>query len=106
MSAFAPDLHTLLWARPIVREYNRFSSTRPFGIFGPPTYMAGWVAMDAIRKACADGSATRADVTELVRDTDLPSIVGGRIRFDERGDLRGDATFTVFKITNGKYAVA
>jgi branched-chain amino acid transport system substrate-binding protein len=106
VSAFAPDLHTVRSARAIVREYNRFSKNRTFGTFGPPTYMAGWVAMDAIRKACANGSASRAEVTRLVRGTNLPSITGGRTRFDAKGDLRGGGAFTVFKVTNGKYTVA
>ncbi len=106
VSAFAPDLHSVRSARAIVREYNRFSKNRTFGTFGPPTYMAGWVAMDAIRKACARGGATRAEVTRNVRATNLPSITGGRTRFDKKGDLFGGGSFTVFKISNGKYTVA
>jgi branched-chain amino acid transport system substrate-binding protein len=106
VSAFAPDLHSVGSARAIVREYNRYSKNRTFGTFGPPTYMAGWVAMDAIRKACARGGATRAEVTRIVRTTNMPSIIGGRIRFDKKGDISGGGAFTVFKITNGKYAVA
>jgi branched-chain amino acid transport system substrate-binding protein len=106
VSSFAPDLHTVRAARAIVREYNRFSKNRTFGTFGPPTYMAGWVAMTAIRKACANGRASRAEVTRNVRTTNIPSITGGRTRFDRKGDLFGGGKFTVFKITNGKYAVA
>ena len=104
--SFAPDLHSVRAARAIVREYNRYSKNRTFGTFGPPTYMAGWVAMTAIRKACADGSASRAEVTRNVRTTNIPSITGGRTRFDKKGDLFGGGKFTVFKVTNGKYAVA
>jgi branched-chain amino acid transport system substrate-binding protein len=106
VSGFAPDLHTVRAQRALVREYNRFSKNRTFGIFGPPSYMAGWVAMDAIRKACRSGGATRNEVTRLVRQTNLPSIIGGRTRFNKKGDIFGGGSFTVFKITNGKYAVA
>jgi len=106
VSGFAPDLHSVRSARAIVNEYNRFAKNRTFGIFGPPTYMAGWVAMTAIRKACANGSASRAEVTKFVRGTNMPSIIGGRARFDRKGDIFGGGAFTVFKITNGKYAVA
>jgi branched-chain amino acid transport system substrate-binding protein len=105
-SGFAPDLNLVGSARAIVREYNRFSKNRTFGIFGPPTYMAGWVAMTAIRKACANGSASRAEVTRNVRTTNVPSIIGGRARFDRKGDLFGGGSFTVFKVTNGRYTVA
>lgn len=105
VSAFAPDLHFDPKARAIIREYNTFSKNRTFGTFGPPAYMAGWVAMTAITKACADGKATRAEVTKFVRQTNIPSIIGNNIRFTAKGDVRG-ATFAVFKVTNGKYSVA
>jgi hypothetical protein len=62
--------------------------------------------MTAIRRACANGRASRAEVTGIVRTTNIPSITGGRARFDRKGDLFGGGKFTVFKITNGKYAVA
>ena len=41
-----------------------------------------------------------------MRQTNIPSIIGGRTRFDKKGDLFEGGKFTVFKITNGKYAVA
>lgn len=106
VSSFAPDLNLVRSARQIVREYNRFSNNRPFGTFGPPTYMAGWIAMGAIERACANGTATRAEVTTNVRRSSTPSILGGSIRFAPSGDIRGGGAFTVFKVTNGKYAVA
>ena len=54
-SVFAPDIHFDPRARALVREYNRYSKNKAFGSFGPATYMAGLVAMNAITKACADG---------------------------------------------------
>jgi len=105
VSAFAPDLHFDPKARAIIREYNKFSNNRTFGTFGPPAYMAGWVAMTAITKACADGKATRAEVTKFVRQTNIPSLIGDDIRFTAKGDVRG-AKFAVFKVVNGKYSVA
>jgi hypothetical protein len=65
--------------------------------------MAGWVAMSNITRACRDGRATRSEVTRLTRSTNVPSILGGNIRFDRKGDLRGGA-FTIYKITNGTYS--
>ncbi len=105
VSVFAPDLHFNPRARGIVREYNRYSKNRSFGSFGPATYMAGWVAMTSITRACRDGRATRAEVTRLMRTTNVPSILGGNVRFDKKGDLRGGA-FTIYKITDGKYRPA
>lgn len=103
VSIFAADLHFLKSARKIVAEYNRFSKNKTFGAFGPPTYMAAWIAMDAITKACADGKVSRAEVTPLVQKSVTPSILGGKIRFDKRGDVVG-AKFALYKVTNGKYS--
>jgi len=104
VSSFANDLRFLRSARAIVRAYNRFSGNKAFGTFGPPSYMAAWVAMGAITRACSDGTATRAEVTRQVRRTNTPSILGGRIQFTRRGDVRG-AKFYIFKVTNGTYAL-
>ena len=104
VSSFANDLRFLRSARTIVRGYNRFSGNKAFGTFGPPSYMAAWVAMGAITRACSDGTATRAEVTRQVRRTSVPSILGGRIQFTSRGDVRG-AKFYIFKVTNGNYAL-
>jgi len=104
VSVFAPDLHFDPKARAIVREYGRFVKKDTTGAFGPATYMAGWVAMVAIDKACANGNATRAEVVRMVRTTNVPSIIGANIRFDAKGDLRGGGEFVIYKITNGKYS--
>jgi branched-chain amino acid transport system substrate-binding protein len=102
VSVFAPDLHFDPKARAIVREYRRFARKDTSGVFGPATYMAGWVAMAAITEACADGVATRAEVVKQVRATSVPSIIGDDIRFDAKGDLK-DGGFVIYRITNGKY---
>jgi branched-chain amino acid transport system substrate-binding protein len=103
VSVFAPDLHFDRSARAIIRQYNRYSRNKSFGAFGPATYMAGWVAMTGIRQACANGRATRAEVTRAVRRTNVPSIIGARVRFTPSGDVRG-GKFVIYKITNGTYA--
>jgi branched-chain amino acid transport system substrate-binding protein len=104
VSVFAPDLHFDRKARAIVREYGRFVKKDTSGAFGPATYMAGWVAMTAIERACADGTATRAEVVNRVKASNVPSIIGKNIRFDRKGDLRGGGDFVIYKVTSGKYA--
>jgi len=104
VSSFANDLRFLRSARPLVRQYNRFSNNKAFGTFGPPSYMAAWVAMGAIERACADGEATRPEVLQQVRRTNVPSILGGRIRFTRRGDP-APTKFYIFRVTNGNYAL-
>jgi branched-chain amino acid transport system substrate-binding protein len=103
VSVFAPDLHFDPKARALVREYNRFSRNRSFGSFGPATYMAGLVAMNAIKTACADGRANRAEVTKFVRRTNIASIYGGRVRFSRLGDPL-PTRFIIYRITNGEYS--
>ena len=103
VSVFAPDLHFDRKARALVREYNRFSKNRSFGSFGPATYLAGEVAMAAITKACGDGSTTRAEVTKFVRQTNIPSIFGGTVRFSRKGDPL-PTRFVIYKIANGTYS--
>ncbi len=105
VSWFAPDLRLVRGGAAVVSAYNTFSRNRSFGTFGPPSYIAAWVLMDAIDTACGDGAATRAEVTAYVRRTNVPSILGGAIRFTKKGDLVG-AKYHVFKITDGKYTLA
>ncbi len=103
VSVFAADLHFLVSAKKIVAEYNKFSKKKTFGAFGPPSYMAAWIAMDAIVKACADDTLTRAEIGPLVQKSNTPSILGGNIRFNGKGDVIG-AKFALYKVTNGKYS--
>ena len=103
VSIFAPDLHFDPKAKKIVAEYKKFVKNDTSGAFGPATYQAGWVAMSALKKACADGKATRAEVTKAVKSSRTPSIIGAPTAFDSKGDPRGGA-FTIYKITNGKYS--
>jgi branched-chain amino acid transport system substrate-binding protein len=105
VSSFAPDLKLIPTGRPLVRQYNRFSNNKTFGTFGPPSYMAAWVLMRATDAACRDGSATRAEVSANVRRTNIPSILGGTIRFNRRGDVLGSKFYT-FKVENGRYTLA
>lgn len=104
-SSFANDLHFVRSKQAIVRAYNRFSHNKTFGTFGPPSYMAAWILATAVKKSCADGKISRAEVLKNVRKTNVPSILGGRIRFTSIGDVAG-AKFYVFHIVNGKYSPA
>jgi branched-chain amino acid transport system substrate-binding protein len=105
VSSFAPDIRLVPGGEAVVRAYEAFSNNRSFGRFGPPSYVAAWVLMRAISRSCRDSTATRAEVTASVRRTNIPSILGGSIRFTTKGDVVG-AKFYVFKIANGEYTLA
>ncbi len=97
VTSFAPDVRVLPGNEAFVRGYGgRFVSR-----FGPPAYVATQAAILAIRKACADGEATRAEVERNLRGTAIRRIVlGGGLRFTKRGERAG-ATFAVFRIGPG-----
>jgi branched-chain amino acid transport system substrate-binding protein len=105
VSVFAVDLHFEKSAAKTVAAYNKFSKNKTFGAFGPPSYMAAWVAMSAIQKACADGKVARGEVRAFVRKSNVPSILGGNVQFDSHGDVVG-GKYSIYKVTNGKYAKA
>ena len=97
VSSFAPDIRGIRGNDAFIRRYGK-----PFvSNFGPPAYVATQAAIAAIRKACADGAATRAEVDKNLQATFIPRIVlGGSLRFTARGDRKG-ASFSVFKLVAG-----
>jgi branched-chain amino acid transport system substrate-binding protein len=95
--AFAPDIRGIKGNAAFIRGYGKkFVSN-----FGPPTYVATQAAIAAIKKACADGNATRAEVQKQLRTTFIPkTILGGNLQFTARGDVKG-AKFYIFKLGAG-----
>jgi branched-chain amino acid transport system substrate-binding protein len=102
VSSFAPDIRNIPKDRALVAGYAKFAPGKTWGTFGPPTYEAGWALMDAIRRACTDGRVNRGDVLRQMRQTRMPSILGGTLRFTPRGEKVGSSWY-FFRITNGKY---
>ena len=97
VSSFAPDIRRIAGNAAFIKGYTgTFVSN-----FGPPMYVATQAAIAAIRKACADGEATRAEVEKNLRATFIRKIVlGGNLRFTTRGDRKG-ATFFIFRVGPG-----
>lgn len=94
VTSFAPDVRAIPGNEAFVRGYG----ARITSPFGPPAYVATQAAILAIKRACANGEATRAEVERELRATNIPRIVlGGGLRFTPRGERRG-ATFAVFRI--------
>jgi branched-chain amino acid transport system substrate-binding protein len=82
--------------RGYVSKYGDFKST-----FGPPTFVAVQVAAAAIKAACKDGRATRAEVLATTQKTHLQTtVLGYGIRF--RGGDPSRARFYVYKVSGGK----
>jgi ABC-type branched-subunit amino acid transport system substrate-binding protein len=97
VSAFAPDIRGIRGNEAFIEGYGgTFTSN-----FGPPVFVATQAAVAAIRKACADGDASRAEVQKLLQATYIPrTVLGGSLRFTARGDRSG-AKFSIFKLGTG-----
>ena len=105
VSSFAPDITGL--DDPAVQELATAYEQEfgDFGTFGPPTFAATTVVMDAAYRACQEGEEpSREVVLENVGTTDMSeSILGQPIAFDENGDIQ-DAQFFIFQISeDGAY---
>lgn len=104
-SAFAPDIHRSRNAavRAIVNAYiRRFGANAFRSNFGPPMYVAMQVAYIALKAACADGQATRAEVRSKLRSTNIPNtLLGFPMRFNRNHDPV-TARFFIFRVVNGK----
>ena len=105
VSSFAPDITGL--DDPAIQELvTAFEAEYgDFGTFGPPTYAATTVVMEAATAVCEDGEEpTRESILEQMPETNLSeSILGQPITFTESGDIE-DATFFIFQVgEDGSY---
>jgi branched-chain amino acid transport system substrate-binding protein len=102
-STFAPDIRNFSADKAIVAQYfKRFGKKAPLTTYGPPSYVATQVVIQAVARACKNGSATRAEVRQQIAKTHMKtSILGSPISFLQNGERRG-ARFTIFVIRNGK----
>jgi branched-chain amino acid transport system substrate-binding protein len=105
VSSFAPDITGL--DDPAIQELVAAFEAEygDFGTFGPPTYAATTVVMEAATAVCEDGEEpTREAILEQMPETNLSeSILGQPITFTESGDIE-DATFFIFQVgEDGSY---
>jgi branched-chain amino acid transport system substrate-binding protein len=101
VSAFAPDIKGLESSADIVARY--VEQYGDFGTFGPPTYAAATVILEAMLRAYEAGELTRAAVRDQVAATNQAlSVLGGPLAFDENGDVLG-AAFYIFQVQDGAF---
>ena len=63
VSSFARDIHGLPGTAAIIAGYNK-KYGKKWSTFGPPSYVSVQVAATAYKAACADGTASRAELAE------------------------------------------
>ena len=95
---------------PIIAAYRRGPGKGKSELFGLPSYQAAEVVGRAIDKACANRTATRAEVRRNInrtRITKAQSLVGFQIRFVQTGrgvlgpgDMETPANFGIYRINN------
>ncbi|MGH3010545.1 MAG: branched-chain amino acid ABC transporter substrate-binding protein [Gaiellaceae bacterium] len=107
VSSFAPDITGL--DDPAIQELATAFEEEygDFGTFGPPTYAATNVVMEAAMALCAAGEEpTREAMIEQMQQTNLPeSILGQPIAFTDIGDIQ-DAVFFIFQVQDdGSYTL-
>ena len=102
VSAFAPDIHELESSADVVERFTE--EYGEFGTFGPPTYAATMVVLEAIKSVVeSDEDLTRAAVLEAVGETDMElSVLGGPMAFDENGDVL-NAAFYIFQVQDDNF---
>ena len=87
LSSFARDIHGLPGTAKVIAAYNK-KYGKKWSTFGPPSYTAAWVIATAYKAACADGSASRAELQKNIRKVVIPhSILGIKVSFDKHGDV-------------------
>ena len=97
-------------ASPIITAYKNGPGKGKTELFGLPSYQAAAVVGRAIDRACANRTATRAEVRRFINSTRIlkaQSLVGFQIRFVQRrrgvlgpGDMETPANFGIYRINN------
>ena len=105
VSAFPVDARS-----KVVTLYKRGPGGGKTELFGLPSYVAVDVVARAVDKACANGTATRAEVRGFISRTNIPksqSLLGFLVRFASRakpplgpGDMATPANYILYRINN------
>jgi branched-chain amino acid transport system substrate-binding protein len=89
-------------SNPVIVKYRRIHSSGDY--FGAPSYVAAQVVAQAIDRACAKGSTTRAAVRAQIKKTKLKtSLLGLPVSFTAGGDIRG-GKFGIYQSKKGQFA--
>jgi len=110
VSNFAGPVDQYKYNAPVIAAWKKDNPGDTLGPFGPPTYGAAQVALNAIKRACVkakNGSITRNQVLQQVSKVRIKNwILGGSFRFSTKTHDPLNAKFTIFQIQkDGSYKV-
>jgi branched-chain amino acid transport system substrate-binding protein len=107
VSNFAPDISGVKGDAGIIAGWKKANPGKTVGSFGPPSYGAAQVAMEAIALACKQGhgSVTRQAVLGNIKKVHIASwILGGKFKWSTKTNDPLNAKFYIFQIqSNGSY---
>ena len=108
VSNFAPDITGIASSKALVAGWKKDNPGKQVGSFGPPTYLAVQVMLNAIKIACANGHGMlkeRRDIVRNVKRVRIPnSILGGEFRWSTKSNDPLNAKFYIFQIQgDGSY---
>ncbi|HVV59267.1 MAG TPA: branched-chain amino acid ABC transporter substrate-binding protein [Gaiellaceae bacterium] len=108
VSNFAPDITGIKADAGIIAAWKKANPGKQVGSFGPPTYGATQILLNAIKIACTKGHGTlksRADVLHNMKKVQIKNwILGGSFKFSTKTNDPLNAKFYIFKIqSDGSY---
>jgi branched-chain amino acid transport system substrate-binding protein len=107
VSNFAPDITGIAADKAIIAGWKKDNPGKAVGSFGPPSYGAAQVALNAIALACkaGHGTATRQAVLQNIKKVKINNwILGGSLRWSTKTNDPLNAKFYIFQIqSNGSY---
>jgi branched-chain amino acid transport system substrate-binding protein len=108
VSNFAPDITGIPADRALVAGWKKDNPGKTVGSFGPPTYGAIQVMLNAIKLGCNAGHGKLANRRAIVRQVKKVRIknwiLGGSFRFSTKSNDPLNAKFYIFQIqSDGSY---
>ena len=108
VSNFAPDITGIPADKAIIAGWKKDNPGKQVGSFGPPTYLAVQVALNALKLACNAGHGQlkeRRDIIRRVKQVRIKnSILGGEFRWSTKSNDPLNAKFYIFQIqSDGSY---
>ncbi len=109
VSNFAAPINLFAYNKPIIAGWMKANPGKPLGSFGPPTYGAIQIILQAVKLTCAQhhGVIQRRDVFRNMKKVKIKNfILGGNFAFSTKTNDPLNAKFTIFQIqSNGSYKV-
>jgi branched-chain amino acid transport system substrate-binding protein len=102
VSNFAPDISNDPSKKLLVAQWKKANPGRTFSSFGPPSYGATQVIMEAAKKACTannNGSITRQDVLRRIKAVKIADwILGGSFAWSKKTNDPLNGSFWLYQL--------